>query len=149
VRSEHIYAARSRWRAALLDYGANMHDGVGDTATGDGKRGEAELYRVDADLNDAVGDAKDAYAAALDAAVDGADKTTLKAIARGTYAIEDLPGVADAKAALHAARDELRATVTTWRRIDENFGNRARNSIINNFSEPTTAEHAATLEGAV
>jgi hypothetical protein len=149
VRSEHIYAARSRWRADLLDVGANMHDGAGDTTTATAKRGDAELYRLDADLNAAVGDAKDRYAEARAAAIDAADKGQLKAIANRTLAVADLPGVTDAKAELHAARDELRATVTTWRRIDENFGNRARNSIINNFTEPTTAELAATLEGTV
>jgi conjugal transfer/entry exclusion protein len=147
VRSEHIYAARSRWRADLLDFGANLHDGFGDRVTAATKRGEADLYRLEADLLDAVGATKDAFAAARVAAVDGADKATLRALALNQTALNDLPGVAEAKDAMHAARDELRDTVTTWRRIDDLFGNRARHSILNNFTEPTSAELVATLEG--
>jgi hypothetical protein len=129
VRSEFIYAARARWRADNLDIG---------TAS-------AELYRAHADLLDALGKAKDAYAKALEAAVLKASPDDLVEIALGRKALADLPGAQKAKDALHAARDELRATETRWRQIDQTTGNRARYSIMNNFTEPTDAE----LEGSL
>jgi len=115
VRSEFIYAARARWRADLLDFGAAMHEAFKDAATAEAKQAEAELHRVHADLLDAVGEAKDAYKAGVKAAVLKASQDDLVEIALGTKALGDLPGVKVVTDALHAARDELRATEKRWR----------------------------------
>jgi hypothetical protein len=145
VRSEFIYAARARWRADLLDIGAAMHEAFKDAVTAGAKQAEAELHRVHADLLDAVGKAKDAYSAGVKAAVLKASQDDLVEIALGTKALGDLPGVKAVVDALHAVRDELRATEKRWREIDAFTGNRARNGIINNFTEPTDAELERSL----
>jgi hypothetical protein len=129
VRSEFIYAARARWRADNLDIG---------TAS-------AELHRAHADLLDALGKAKDNLFAVTHAAAGKASKDDLLLIVLGIKALGDLPGVREATDALHAARDELRATEKRWREIDQFTGNRARRGIMNNFTEPTDAE----LEGSL
>jgi len=145
VRSELTYALRARWRASLVELGAQMHEGIGDTATASAKRDEAALHHLHADLLEALGKAKDAHDDVIYAAVQNADVATLRALALNKVALGDLPGVAESKAALYAARDELRDTEKRWREIDQLSGNRARYSIVNNFSEPSDAE----LEGSL
>jgi len=145
VRSELIYAARARWRADLVELGAVMHEGIGDTATATAKRDEAALHLLHAALLEALGKAKEDYVAVRYSAVRSASPDDLVQIALGAKSVNELPNVAEAKAALQAARDELRDTERRWRQIDQLTGNRARWSIINLFAEPTDAE----LEGSL
>ena len=146
MRSELIYAARARWRASLVELGALMHEGIGDTVTATAKRDEAALHLLHADLLEAVGKAKDDFVAVRYSAVKSASQEDLVDIALGNKSVDDLPNVAEAKAALHAARDELRDTERRWREIDQLTGNRARWSIINHFTEPSDDE---LLEGSL
>lgn len=143
MRPEFVYAARARWRADLLEMGATMHEGIGDTVSAKAKREQAELHRLDADLLDRIGLRIDAYDAIRVEAVKAASADQLAQIALGQASVLDLPGVEMARADVAEALNEHHDALRTWRQIDEIFGN--RQAVVNNFSEPSYEE----LEGSL